>query len=98
MTKDEIYSKAQYWFIGLPKGEKFELSREEILTLLSDFHLHLLQQTPYTTPLEFLEQMLVDAEMKKPANVEPFVLSKAVQKVQALKCVIKMIKDIQPIA
>lgn len=58
----------------------------------------LLQQTQCTTPLEFLEQMLIDAEMQKPANVEPLVLNKAVQKVQALKCVIKMIKDSQLMA
>jgi len=58
----------------------------------------LLQQTPCTTPLEFLEQMLIDAEMQKPVNIEPYVLSKAIQKIQALKLVINLIKDSQPMA
>lgn len=58
MTKDEIYSKANDWFIGLPKGEKFELSREEILMLLTNFQLHLLKQCSVSGSLPLICQFL----------------------------------------
>ncbi len=43
---------------------------------------------------ELLAQMLIEAEKAKPVNVEPYVLSRAIQKIGALRAVIKMLDEL----